>query len=189
MALSTLEHNLFDSVEFNYALLSALPIPVCIVTETYDILLLNTPQNNCKVSSFIRRKHDKDNWKLSPLDDSLLYNITQLCRDTGQKVFRKGTLEVSEDSDTAIVAINAVPATIGGEKLVIITLEDLTEVEQLKGLLPICIKCNKINDKKNDKWTRIDEYIMHRSHADFSHGLCPCCAEDMMATLPPIDFE
>jgi len=189
MALSNLEHNLFDSVEFNYALLSALPTPVCIVTETFDIIFLNNPVSNSKISTFLSSKHIKNNWKLSPLDDSLLYNIVQLCRDTGEKVFRKGTLEINSSAETAIVAINAVPANIDNNNLVIITLEDLTEIEQLKGLLPICIKCNKINDKKNDTWTRIDEYIMHRSHADFSHGLCPCCAKDMMATLPPIDFE
>lgn len=182
-----MESSLFESIEFNYALLSALPIPVCIITEESNITFLNNPSNNSKISTFLSAKYEKNNWKLSPLDDSLLYNIAQLSRETGEKVFRKGTLDVQDaTTETVIVAINAVPARIDNQDLVIVTLEDLTEIEQLKGLLPICIKCNKINDKQAEKWTKIDEYIMKRSHADFSHGLCPCCAEVMMAELPPI---
>ena len=78
-----MESTLFESIEFNYALLSALPIPVCIVTEGSNIIFLNNPSNNSKISTFLSAKYEKNNWKLSPLDDSLLYNIAQLCRETG----------------------------------------------------------------------------------------------------------
>lgn len=185
MPLTEREANLFDSVEFNYALLTALPIPVCIVTEDSEIFFLNNPKFGGESRRFLSCDYGKNGWRLSPEKDKLLYNISQTCREKGERVFMKGTLDICrETNESAIVAINAVPAKIDNRNLVIITLEDLTEIEQLKGLLPICIKCNKINDTQADRWTRIDEYIMHRSHADFSHGLCPDCAKVMMDKLP-----
>ena len=49
-------------------------------------------------------------------------------------------------------------------------------VKALEGLLNICSFCKSI---KNDEgsWERLEGYISHRSKAEFSHGLCPSCAE------------
>ena len=49
-------------------------------------------------------------------------------------------------------------------------------VKTLSGLLPICSSCKKI---RNDKgyWEQMEIYIRDHSEADFSHGLCPECAE------------
>jgi ligand-binding sensor domain-containing protein len=48
----------------------------------------------------------------------------------------------------------------------------------LSGLLPICAWCKKIRDDKG-YWTQIESYIADRSQADFSHGVCPECAQQM----------
>lgn len=54
----------------------------------------------------------------------------------------------------------------------------LDEIKQLRGILPICSKCKKI---RNDKgyWEMIEVYIVEHSDAQFSHGLCPECAENL----------
>jgi len=62
------------------------------------------------------------------------------------------------------------------EKLILKLREALSQVKLLSGLLPICASCKKI---RNDKgyWEQIELYIRDRSEADFSHSICPECAE------------
>jgi sigma-B regulation protein RsbU (phosphoserine phosphatase) len=50
----------------------------------------------------------------------------------------------------------------------------LAQVEQLQGLLPICMYCKKIRDDK-DNWQRIENYIQDHSEARFTHSLCQEC--------------
>jgi CheY-like chemotaxis protein len=55
----------------------------------------------------------------------------------------------------------------------------LANVHQLQGLLPICCYCKKIRDDKN-YWQQVEVYIAARSHAEFSHGICPDCFENVV---------
>ena len=57
-------------------------------------------------------------------------------------------------------------------------------VEQLEGLLPICAFCKSIRNKAGN-WEPIETYISERSHATFSHGICPDCSEKMKSDLNP----
>jgi hypothetical protein len=54
--------------------------------------------------------------------------------------------------------------------------EALRKIRILHGLLPICASCKKI---RNDKgyWEQMEMYIRDHSEAEFSHGICPECAE------------
>ena len=47
-------------------------------------------------------------------------------------------------------------------------------VEQLQGILPICMHCHKIRND-NAAWEKVETYIATRSHAQFSHCLCSDC--------------
>jgi len=58
----------------------------------------------------------------------------------------------------------------------------LREVNVLSGLLPICASCKKIRDDKG-YWNQIEIYIKDRSDADFSHSICPECAEKLYPEL------
>ena len=52
----------------------------------------------------------------------------------------------------------------------------LDAVRTLRGLVPICSCCKKI---RNDDgfWEHLESYLRSHTEADFSHGLCPDCAE------------
>jgi K+-sensing histidine kinase KdpD len=50
----------------------------------------------------------------------------------------------------------------------------LEEIKTLRGLLPICSYCKKI-ETDEQTWVEIEEYVRKHSHAEFSHGLCPTC--------------
>lgn len=48
------------------------------------------------------------------------------------------------------------------------------QIETLTGLLPLCAWCKKV---RNDGgyWEQIEKYIMARSSAEITHGICPDC--------------
>jgi len=58
----------------------------------------------------------------------------------------------------------------------------LSEIKTLSGLLPICASCKKIRDDKG-YWNQIELYIRDHTEAEFSHSLCPNCAEKLYGDL------
>ena len=59
----------------------------------------------------------------------------------------------------------------------------LQEVRTLAGLLPICAHCKKIRDD-DGYWTQIEEYLTAHTGADFTHGICPDCAQRYFPDAP-----
>jgi len=64
----------------------------------------------------------------------------------------------------------------------------LSEIKTLRGIIPICASCKKIRDDK-EHWTQIEVYIKEHSDADFSHGICPDCAEKLYPEFYPYKKE
>lgn len=58
----------------------------------------------------------------------------------------------------------------------------LSEIKTLKGLLPICTVCKKVRDDQG-YWEQIEVYVQARSEAEFSHSICPECAEKLYPGL------
>jgi len=56
--------------------------------------------------------------------------------------------------------------------------EALANVKVLHGLLPICSYCKRIRGD-DQYWTQVESYIAERSDAQFSHGICPPCANEL----------
>jgi len=52
----------------------------------------------------------------------------------------------------------------------------LSEIETLRGIIPICSNCKKIRSDKNS-WENMETYIQNHSEAKFSHGICPDCVK------------
>jgi PAS domain S-box-containing protein len=68
------------------------------------------------------------------------------------------------------------------EELIAELQEALSQVKTLSGFLPICATCKNI---RNDEgyWQQIEDYIRDHSEAQFSHGVCPECAEKLYPGL------
>jgi hypothetical protein len=59
----------------------------------------------------------------------------------------------------------------------VVKLQDaLNHVKRLQGLLPICMFCHKIRTDQQS-WQQIELYISMHSDANFTHSLCPECAQ------------
>lgn len=54
----------------------------------------------------------------------------------------------------------------------------IAEIKTLSGLLPICASCKKIRDDSG-YWQDVAVYIRDHSEVEFSHGLCPDCAQEL----------
>lgn len=76
------------------------------------------------------------------------------------------------------VLISAVPIEYEGETLALITLEDVTELVKLRGIIPICASCKKVRNDE-DYWENVEAYVASHSDASFSHGFCPECVENL----------
>ena len=61
-------------------------------------------------------------------------------------------------------------------------LKAMTEIKRLSGLLPICASCKKIRDDKG-YWNQIETFINKHSEAEFSHSICPDCANELYPGL------
>lgn len=61
--------------------------------------------------------------------------------------------------------------------------EALKNIKTLSGLVPICAHCKSIRDDKG-YWKEIEEYVEQHTEAEFSHALCPTCAEELYGNEP-----
>lgn len=64
------------------------------------------------------------------------------------------------------------------EKLIKKLQDALDKIKTLRGIIPICASCKKIRDDEG-YWNEIESYIKKHSEADFSHGICPECAQKL----------
>lgn len=65
---------------------------------------------------------------------------------------------------------------VEGTDLLLSVINDVTELRLLRGIIPICSMCKQIRDDKG-YWNQVESYIAKHSEADFSHSICPDCAE------------
>jgi len=93
--------------------------------------------------------------------------------------YRRGARKVSVP-----LLITASPLNIKGEQLSILILEDIAELTEARGLLPICANCKKIRNEAN-YWETVETYIGdHLADVKFSHGLCPKCIRKLYHVDP-----
>ena len=52
----------------------------------------------------------------------------------------------------------------------------LDQIQSFRGTVPICSACKHIREDSGD-WVAVEHFISKRSDADFTHGICPPCAD------------
>jgi PAS domain S-box-containing protein len=80
---------------------------------------------------------------------------------------------------TFVEALSRKRAEMERERLILELRDALEKVRTLRGLIPICSCCKKIRDDKG-YWTQLEVYFSEHSDTEFTHGLCPECAEKML---------
>ncbi|MBF0202072.1 MAG: hypothetical protein HQK66_12315, partial [Desulfamplus sp.] len=64
------------------------------------------------------------------------------------------------------------------EELLVRLQEAMNKVNVLSGLIPICAGCKQIRDDEG-YWNQLETYISRHSDVQFSHGICPECAQKL----------
>ncbi len=57
-----------------------------------------------------------------------------------------------------------------------------TEVETLRGLLPVCLYCKRIRDER-EAWQAVEEYVARHGGSSLDQGVCPGCWEDVVKPM------
>ena len=68
------------------------------------------------------------------------------------------------------------------ERLIRELQDALSKVKKLSGFLPICASCKRIRDNRG-YWNQIESYIHEHSDIDFSHSICPECAQKLYKNM------
>ena len=82
------------------------------------------------------------------------------------EITMKRMMDISEKYEGTVVIFNDITERKEAQK----------KVNMLSGLIPICSHCKKIRDDQG-YWNQLEIFIRDHSNADFTHGICPECAE------------
>jgi hypothetical protein len=98
-------------------------------------------------------------------------------KSTHRKTFKMKT-RTADEPKTSTLLLTAVPVAYDGREVALLTVQDVTELESLRGLIPICSGCKKIRNDQ-DFWENVESYIAAHSSATFTHGFCPDCIQSL----------
>lgn len=60
--------------------------------------------------------------------------------------------------------------------------EAMAEIKTLRGMHCICAWCKRIRDEA-ERWQPVEHYVQSRTHAAFTHGICPECLQSQVGHL------
>jgi hypothetical protein len=61
----------------------------------------------------------------------------------------------------------------------------LAEIRTLRGMLCICAWCKKVRDEVA-AWHSVETFVQRRTHAAFTHGICPDCYRSQVEEMAPL---
>jgi hypothetical protein len=86
------------------------------------------------------------------------------------------------------VLVTTSPFRYQDQHFALLILEDISELMDLRSVIPICANCKKIRNDE-EYWEHLEAYFKSHLDMDFSHGICPDCVKklypDLYAKLPP----
>jgi len=188
-----MEKNLFDNENFLLTIFNAMPVPITIVDSDVKIVFFNQSALDLVADSDVKivrkragevfhciRSIEKGCGRSEFCKDCVIRNSVNESMN-GAKIFRKQTaltfIKDGKESE-AFFLITTAPFDYNGEKFVILTIEDINELIQLKSLIPICAKCKKIRNDDN-YWENVESYISKHLDISFTHGICPDCLKEL----------
>lgn len=84
--------------------------------------------------------------------------------------------KVGDENAEIQYMITASPFRYNNTTYALLILNDITELDELRSLIPICMHCRKIRTDEQ-YWQQFEDYIMKYSDLRFTHGVCPDCLE------------
>jgi hypothetical protein len=84
------------------------------------------------------------------------------------------TMHLDQESRDAHFLVSATRFVHDDRALVMLVLEDVTEVAELRRMIPICAWCKKVRDDGEYR-DDLERYLRRHAIVEVSHGICPEC--------------
>lgn len=116
--------------------------------------------------------------------DCVIRNSVAEAFQGNRVVRRRKKLEILRDGNKIEIyaLITASPFYYKKRPLVLLVIEDISEISELQRMIPICSICKKVRDDKKS-WFRLEAYFKDHWDVDFSHGYCPECYKSEMEKI------
>ncbi|MBN2452460.1 MAG: PAS domain-containing protein [Lentisphaeria bacterium] len=62
--------------------------------------------------------------------------------------------------------------------LALLALEDVSELLELRSLIPMCAHCRKVRNER-EYWQHVEDYLREHTGVQFTHGFCPDCLREL----------
>jgi hypothetical protein len=192
--------------QLHYAhLLNAIPVPIFIVDEDVRILDLNVAASTAfglskgaicsrRTGEVLHCLHSKEVpegcGRAPSCKDCIIRNSVSKCLAAVSTTQRRMKFQIrTEGRKTELeLLISASPLPEAGKNAVLLVMENITEISNLKAIIPICGKCKKIRNEA-EYWEQVDKYFHDHIGVDFSHGLCPECLQQVYGDYLPSPDE
>jgi nitrogen fixation/metabolism regulation signal transduction histidine kinase len=193
--------NVPESPFFLHAMLDAVPSPLFVVEDNLRIYQLNRPASGLlaepsgavlrsRVGDVLRCIHSKESPEGCGHSDACVDCIVRKSGEAalhGRRVVRDRTTVDLEDGDgvrALHVLVTASPFEHDAQHFAVLILEDISDLVELKSMVPICSYCKKIrNDQQS--WQKLESYFKTHMDLDFTHGICPECVDRLDRDVEP----
>jgi PAS domain-containing protein len=196
--------HLFEDNDFLTDTLNVIPFPILVVDDDVRILFWNSAalrllgseeifqQRSGEVLNCIHSGDTEEGCGHSPHCKTCVVRNSVNAASHGGKVYRKKTIMKKKIGDTVTdvpLLVTTSPYVYKNRSLTLLILEDIHEMMEIGGLLPICAHCKKIRSSTN-QWQQIEGYIKdHIVDVDFTHGLCPDCISKLYPEIAKMSKE
>ena len=181
------------------SILEAIPLPILVVDEDVRIFWYNqsaAPLLGLEPDLVFLKRGGEVLHCLHAVGSTEGCGRTEFCKDcpirnsvqqsiNGQRVVRKQNKMRMVEKDRVVemnLLVTTAPFAYQDESLVLLILEDISELMELKGIVPICAYCKRIRDDEAF-WQSVENYFKVHLNLNFSHGVCPDCAKKLYPDL------
>ena len=191
--------NILEKKEVIENILNAIPLPIFLVDEDVRFFWSNlgaAPMLDMEPDLVLLRRCGEVFHCSHAVESTAGCGRTEFCKDCpirnsvqqsmlGQRVVRKKNRMKMVGKDKVVeinLLVTTAPFAYQDKSLVLLILEDISEVIQLRSLVPICAYCKKIRDDEAF-WQSVENYFKVHLSLDFSHGVCPECEAKLYLDL------
>jgi PAS domain-containing protein len=116
--------------------------------------------------------------------DCVVRNSVNMAFQGGRVVRSRQKMELVRDGKVieVYVLVTSSPFVFQDTQYAILVLEDISELVELRKIIPICSVCKQVRTDEN-YWIQVETYLKDRMDIDCTHGLCPCCRDKCLDEL------
>jgi len=186
-------------IGFLKAVLNAIPSPVLVVDDDVRIVDLNHAAAqwlNAHPSAVLKLRGGEALHCIHASETPGGCGAAPACYDcvvrnsvreayAGKQAIRKTYpmhLTIDGKTEDVNILVTTAPIDYNNERLVLLVLEDISELVSLRRIVPMCAGCRKVRDDQ-EYWQRVDLYFKRHLDIDVSHSICPDCAARLYPEL------